>query len=85
MYFAYRLEGLLSDMGYDNTKRHRVQRHAFWHAVWLAHYLTGASKGLLDGSSIQQIIVHHHSENRWSTARRELTSVRRLEYSDIAH
>jgi hypothetical protein len=37
MYTAYRLFGLLSDLGYANTKTYRRQRHGFWNALWILH------------------------------------------------
>jgi hypothetical protein len=49
------LNELLYSLGYDSTKQQRRQRHAFWHSFWMLYWLSGASNGLLEGLSVDQI------------------------------
>ena len=37
VYAAYRIFGLLNDLGYAKAKDYRRQRHAFWNSLWVLH------------------------------------------------
>ena len=73
IYLAYRLHRLLDNHGYANARLARRQRHGFWNALWLAHFVLSATPRLYSRLTLKDIrdaFDDLESPGRWRTRAR---------------